>query len=106
MSFEDFSDNSEQEPIDPFILEIYTGEHVLATVNKLMDKRPDHLKSSMEVHLQNAELNHETWKKMLQELIPEERAAFECALAEGLEDFYFTHYMALRRRLSGDGEEK
>jgi hypothetical protein len=40
---------------------------------------------------------------MLSKLIPEEQLVFKCALAQGLEDFYYTHYNALRRRLSEGG---
>lgn len=103
MSFEQFEqgDNTpEQKPVDPFTRELHTGERVLASVDKLMDgKSVDHIQQSTEVFLSHVEMNRSTYEKMLGELDPAEKAAFECVLARDLEDFYYKHYIALYRRL-------
>ncbi len=93
----------EEKKVDPLVKEIHTGERVLEYVNEYMDKRPDDLEIRMESYLKHAETNRETWEKMLSKLIPEEQLVFRCALARGLEDFYYTHYNALRHRLSEGG---
>lgn len=89
--------------VDPFVAEVHTGKRVLSFVNDLLDRRPDHLESTAQVHLEAAETTRKIWENMLEKLSPEEQLAFKCALAQGLDDFYHAHYNALRKRLN---EEK
>jgi hypothetical protein len=95
--------DEEGKEADPLTKEIHTGERVLEYVNEYMDKIPDDLENRTKSYLKHAETNRETWERMLNKLIPEEQLVFRCALARGLEDFYYTHYNALRRRLLKDG---
>lgn len=56
-----------------------------------------------EIHVEKAEQNKAAWQELVNQLPEKEREAFTIALAQGLEDLYYTHYNAARRM--GDSVE-
>lgn len=86
--------------IDPFTEEVHTGKRALESAKNLFDNHnPEHFESSIKSHYEKAKLNAETWEKILGELPPHEQQAFRLALAQGLENFYYTHYNAVHSKL-------
>ncbi len=100
----DDDSGGEEKPVDPFVKERHTGERVLETVKEVLENKEENrnLKESIKIHLRSAKTNGETWKRMIGRLPPEEKEVFEYVLAQELENFYYTHYNAVRNRLNPD----
>lgn len=85
-----------RESPDPFIAEIHTGKRVLENVAEILSRDQAQYSDIKEAHLERADQNKESWQEIIAQLPQKEREAFEVALARGLEDFYYTHYNAVR----------
>ena len=94
--------------VDPFTHEIHTGERALERVKYFLEgginqeHLLDHMQQRAEVFERTGKDTLETYERMLEKLPENEKQAFKLALAEGLKDFYYTHYSALRRRLESE----
>ncbi|MEK7574985.1 MAG: hypothetical protein AAB511_02020 [Patescibacteria group bacterium] len=97
---------SQQEVDLLFTQEVHSGTRVRKFVEELMleDKKPDLIQGRTEMHQGAAEINKNGWEKLVKQLPPHEQVAFRNALAKGAEDFFYTHYNAVRVRLEELGQ--
>lgn len=90
---------------DQHTTEIYTGNRALERVKEILDENKKGVVSfedRMKISQNTSAETIRAMDSMMADLSEEEQKAFKLAIANGLEDYYFSNYMALRRRLDSN----
>ena len=91
--------------VDPLTVETHTGNGVLERVKNILEEKKNGVvdfDARIEIAQNAIEQNKNAIDSMLADLSEEEQNAFRLALTRGLEDYYFSNYTAIKKRLDSN----